>query len=289
MAEPATTLPSIPSRPDDAHKGDMGRVFLIAGSRGMAGAAVLAAGAALRGGAGYAVVGCPGSIAPEMTAAVPEALLCLCGDSSRSELRPSDASVLLSESRSSQSLVIGPGLGDESSVGDLLLNIIPPEGGSAPMVLDADALNHLARGERLITLTSNAILTPHPGEAARLLTWDSADAVQQNREEALERLVEKFRSVVILKGHRTLVGAPSLGTWVNTTGNPGMATAGSGDVLSGLLGAFLARGLSTWDAARLAAYLHGLAGDIASGRVGKESLCASDILETLPQAIQKHQ
>jgi len=285
MSESEPPLPPIPSRPAEAHKGTMGRVLLVAGSRGMAGAAALAAEAALRGGAGYAVVACPGSIAPEMTAAVPGALLRLCGESTRETLLAEDGPALAEEMTKAQSLVLGPGLGMEESTGRLVLDLVCRADLPLPMVLDADGLNHLACAEAAPRLPDSAILTPHPGEAAKLLGLDSAARVQEDRDAALAHLVEKFGAVVLLKGKDTLVGAPSLPPWTNRTGNPGMATAGSGDVLSGLLGALLARGLSPWDAARLAAHLHGQAGDACAARLGRESMLASDILEDLPRAI----
>lgn len=266
----------------------MGRVLLVAGSRGMAGAAALAAEAALRGGAGYVVVCCPGSINPELTAAVPCALLLPCGDAARTELAPADLPALLAQARLAQSLVVGPGLGSACGAEQWLPELLRLRGGISAVV-DADGLNALARTGAWERADAGVILTPHPGEAARLLGWSEGSArVQANRRAALEALAQRTAATIVLKGNGTLVGAQNCQIWVNPTGNPGLATAGSGDVLAGLIGALLARGMTPADAARLGVWLHGRAADLLAARIGEDALIASDLAYALGAAFQEH-
>ncbi len=279
-------LPPLPPRPVQAHKGSMGRVLLVCGSRGMAGAAVLAAQAALRGGAGYAVLAAPGGISPELTAAAPSAVLCLCGDAVRERLAEEDAPRVLAAAAEAQALAMGPGLGTDPGTARLLTALW--RGAERPWVVDADALNLLAAAAEAPPLHPASILTPHPGEAARLLGLVGAGAVQADRPAAHAALVARFGCVVLLKGAGTLVGGPGDAPWTNPSGNPGMATAGAGDVLTGLIAALLARGLPSLDAARLGAWLHGRAGDLAAAALGEESLVATDLLRFLPDAIRQH-
>lgn len=266
----------------------MGRVVLLAGSRGMAGAAALAAEAALRGGVGYAVVACPGAITPELTAAVPSALLHPCGGAQREQLLASDLPELVRVASDAQAVVIGPGLG--TGVEEWLPGWLRACG-ETPCVLDADALNALSRcgPAALANLSQRAILTPHPGEAARLLGWsEGGGRVQQDRSAAAAQLITLTPAVVLLKGADTLVAQRGRDAWCNPTGNPGLATAGSGDVLSGLIGALLARGMPSWDAARLAAWLHGRAADLLAERIGEDVLIASDLARALGAAFLEH-
>ncbi len=265
----------------------MGRALLVCGSRGMAGAAVLAAEAVLRGGAGYVVVAAPASLAPELAAALPAALTLLCGPPDRSVLGEEDLSRILPELQRAQAWAVGPGIGREASTARLLAGLLASA--PRPAILDADALNLLAEeagGLRLADLPAGTLLTPHPGEAARLLGLDGALAVQRDRPAALAALCDRSPAVVLLKGAGTLIGVRGRETWRNPTGNPGMATAGSGDVLTGLLTALRARGLDAWDAARLGAWLHGRAGDFAREELGEEAMIASDLLRFLPRAFR---
>lgn len=287
-------LPPLPPRPRGAHKGSMGRALLVAGSRGMAGAAALAAEAALRAGAGYAVLAAPGSISADLTAAVPPAVLQLCGGPGRDRLLPADLKAVLGEVRRADAVAVGPGLGGDPETGEFVTGLLEALGEpstSVPVVLDADGLNLLAArraagGGRRLQMPARALLTPHPGEAARLLGLDGGPAVQADRAGALAALVELTGATVLLKGAGTLVGAPGQTAWANSTGNPGMATAGCGDVLTGLIAALLARGLEPWEAARAGAWIHGRAGDLAAGETGQESLLASDLLKHLPQVLR---
>jgi len=285
---PENELPPLPPRPPDAHKGAMGRVLLVAGSRGMAGAAALAAEAALRGGAGYAVICCPGAITSELTAAVPGALLHPCGDAARAALAPEDLPAMLAEARRAQALVAGPGIGAAAGAEQWLPQLLRARG-AIGAVVDADGLNALARSGDWATADAGVILTPHPGEAARLLGWtEGAARVQADRPAALSALLERSAATVVLKGGGTLVGARGGSIWRNPTGNPGLATAGTGDVLAGLIGALLARGLAPLDAARLGVWLHGRAADLLAARIGEDALIASDLAWALGAALLEH-
>lgn len=265
----------------DGHKGDFGRVLAIAGSRGMTGAAFLAGHAAMRSGAGLVTIGCPASQQPimaakcdvEMTLSLPET-----GDGALSA-KAHDG--ILAAAKNADAVLIGPGMARHDDTARLTLGLI--EALDLPLVLDADALYHVK--DSLASLkkrTAPTVLTPHMGEAARLVDT-SGSRTQTARLLAL--LVPC--GVAVLKGAGTIVCGVD-GEYVNATGNPGMATGGAGDVLAGMIAAFLARGLGAFDAACLAVHLHGLAGDIAAETVGQESLLATDIIEHLPSAFRLH-
>ncbi len=279
------TLPQLPPRPRDAHKGDFGRLLVVAGSRGLSGAAVLCASAALRGGAGLVRLATPAGILPivaaanpcYMTAALPEDEQGCVGLEGLADVRK-----LL---ESSTVAVIGPGLG--RGAGPLGIVHAAVERSTIPLVLDADALNALIGSTALLRqLRAPAILTPHPGEFGRLLGCDTA-AVQADREGLARRFAAEQGIVLVLKGPGTIV-TDGRQAYVNTTGNPGMATGGTGDVLAGLIGALLGQGLEAFAAAQLGVYLHGKAGDLAAADVGEVGLISSDLLDYLPAAIRSH-
>ena len=255
-----------------AHKGDFGRALLIAGQQGMAGASILAARACLRSGVGLLTVHLPQCNNPMVQMAVPEAMTQLdFGDTCFCEAVETDAF---------QAVAIGPGLGQsEETERALMEQIALCEGG---LVLDADALNLLGRRrDQLPKLPAATILTPHPGEMDRLV------GSCRNSYERLERarqLAKGRQCVIVLKGAYTAVIAPTGEVYFNPTGNPGMATGGTGDVLTGILLALLAQGYEPLKAARLGVFLHGRAGDLAARRMGEISLTASDVIESLPQA-----
>ena len=265
----------IKRRPKDLHKGDCGKVLVIAGSKGMAGAAVLSARGALRSGAGIVRVSVPEELFPIIQVGVPEAI-CV------SRMLPPDG---LGEY---QAIVIGPGLGDEISNVSLIKTVL--EGAGKAVVLDADGLNLTARSKELqdavFALRERLIITPHPGEAARLLDC-TTETINSNRMAAVHLLVEKTGSVVVLKGAGTLVATPDQKTYINTTGNPGMATGGSGDVLSGIIGALAGQGISCFEAAAAGVYIHGLAGDMAAENLGEYGIIASDIATMTALALHK--
>jgi len=282
-----------PRRRDD-HKGAFGHVLIVGGSLGMSGAPAMAARAALRAGVGLVTVAAPvraqatiaSRIDEAMTLALPEE------DGALSECA---AEGVISAASRAGSVCVGPGLGASPgarrAVGRMVRVL------QAPVVLDADGLNALAEEpEMLSERAGETVLTPHPGEAGRLLGRSAAD-VQANRLAAVRELAARFRAVVVLKGAGTLVcdgrAGPEVGeasaapVAINSTGNPGMATGGSGDVLTGIIGALIAQGLDACDAACLGVYAHGRAGDIAAARLGQVSMVAGDIIEALPTAIRE--
>ena len=270
----------LPPRPRTAHKGDFGHVAILGGSDRYTGAVALAAEAAARGGAGLVSVYTTREAALPLRARLPEAMVrSLPGPVvTRESLGPAFPADL----RRCGTLVAGPGLTtDNAALSALCLAL---ESGVARAVFDADALSLLAAHPDLLDQFPPAtILTPHPGEAARLLGATVAE-VQRNRPAALRALVEKTRAAIVLKGAGTLVGAPGRGIHVLRAGNPGMATGGSGDVLAGLCGALLAQGLAPFDAARLAVWLHAKAGDAAAWRLGESAVLAHDLIPPGPCA-----
>jgi ADP-dependent NAD(P)H-hydrate dehydratase len=278
-------LPFLPPRSADANKGSFGRVLVIAGSRGMSGAAVLCGSSALRGGAGLVQVATPADTLPIVAAANPCYLTLPLPNDDHGRLHATAASEVDGLVRHSTVVVAGPGLGQGPGVKAVVASLLAQN--ATPLVLDADALNVLATDlSPLQKHRRTPILTPHPGEFARLLGCD-VPTVQDRRQELAVRFALEHGVVLVLKGQGTIVTNGST-VYVNTTGNPGMATGGTGDVLTGLIGALIAQGLETFAAAQLGVYLHGLAGDLARDQVGETSLIASDLLDFLPRAFVAH-
>ncbi len=261
--------PRLPSRQVDAHKGDCGRVVVVAGSETMLGAAILCARGALRGGAGLVRAVLPRSLCVPFMTAVPAAMT-----ATRARWRQAvdDATAV----------VVGPGLGTGDASARLVRALV--QSCRAPLVLDADALNLLAPLRRPLPHASERILLPHPGEAGRLL-GSSAREVQADREGAAARLQQVSGAVVVLKGHRTIV-TDGRRRFVNGTGNAGLATGGSGDVLAGLCCALLAQGMECFDAACLAVHVHGRAGDLVAERLSKMGLCAEDLPLAIAEVLE---
>ena len=262
--------------PKFAHKGSNGLGLLIAGFRNMPGAALLSAKAALRSGLGKLIIHAPTEVLNKVLLQLPEVIFSYDTHTDCFSTLPKDLTHCVA-------LAIGPGLGkDFASVKGFyeLLKNLP-----YPIIVDADALNILAENkEWLELLPENSILTPHIGEFERL-TEKSA-----NRFERTQKLIDfaqKHRIIVILKGHYTTIALPDGTLYMNTTGNQGMATAGSGDVLTGILLGLLTKGYSPENAAKLGVYLHGLAGDFALEKQSHESLIASDIIENLGRAFKE--
>jgi NAD(P)H-hydrate epimerase len=286
---------SAPSRPPrlapEAHKGDAGRVLSVAGSETMPGAAVLVARAAQRAGAGLVIAAClDGALLTIVPPCAPEAVLADLTElvERGGRIRPGARELLAA--RRPHAVVIGPGLGDDARTRAVLALVLAEV--DAPLVLDADALNVLeGEPERLLRARAAVrILTPHPGEAARLLGRELAKEASA-REDAARELAERSGSIVCLKGRGTVVVAPGGEPWTGTSGNAGMATAGAGDVLAGVLAAYLAlthslpgSGWTALAAAQAAVHVHGLAGDLAAERLGARALIASDLVDELPAA-----
>ena len=263
-------------RPDFANKGTMGHALLVAGSYGMSGAAILASRACLRSGAGKLTVHTPARNYDIMQISVPEAVLQLDKD----DYEFSDSVVC----DDFEALGIGPGLGQSENTAVALIGQISRA--KCPVVADADAINILASHQAwLQQLPKGIILTPHPKEFDRLM--GSASASSYDRLMRARQLASRLQGYIILKGHYSALCLPDGRVLFNPTGNSGMATAGSGDVLTGIITGLLARGYNQTDACTLGMYLHGLAGDLAAKDLGKESLVASDIIEYLPKAFKR--
>ncbi|MCL1964883.1 MAG: NAD(P)H-hydrate dehydratase [Firmicutes bacterium] len=251
----------LPPRPVDAHKGTCGHALIVAGSPGMAGAAALCAGGALRGGAGLVTVCCPESVLPVVQMLAPCAMCVAHADFSRAV-----------EGKSA--VAAGPGLG-RGEAADAILRLLREA--RVPQVWDADALNWLA--ERKEPLGERHIITPHPGEAARLLGCGARE-VAEDPVWAARRLREAYGAVALVKGATTVIAGEGQKA-LNTSGTQGLSTGGSGDVLTGLIAALLAQGLAPFDAARLGAFLHGKAGETAAKRQGVRSMTAQDLLAAI--------
>jgi NAD(P)H-hydrate epimerase len=271
-------LPRLPKRADDSHKGSYGSVLILAGSRGMAGAAALAAAAALRSGAGLARVASPLEVQPTVASFEPSYMTYpVAQDDEGLMTAAGGAAVLARFGSETDVLAVGPGLGRSSDLAALVRSIAASF--AKPLVVDADGLNNLGASPVPRAAGAAWIVTPHPGEAARLLDT-TTKAIQGDREGAASRLAERLGAIVVLKGYRTVV-TDGRRIFVNTTGNPGMATAGVGDVLTGVISALWAQGLEAIDAACMGVYAHGLAGDIAKDQNGEMGMIAGDVVDAL--------
>ncbi len=258
-----------------AHKGTMGHGLLMAASRGMAGAAILAARAALRTGLGKLTVQLPHSCLNILQVAVPEAVI-------QMDVDP-DIITSTIDASTFQAMAVGPGIGRNRHTAAAFHAYLHQQ--AAPMVIDADALNILAANkEWLKELPADSILTPHPKELEGLVGHCANTFERMNM---ARQLATTYHVFVVVKGHYSQICMPTGDVLFNPTGNPGMATAGSGDVLTGILLSLLAQGYLPAEAVQLGVYLHGLAGDLAAEELGEESLLASDIIEFLPKAFKK--
>ncbi len=278
-----TELPVLPGRPRDAHKGDFGHVLIVAGSPGLTGAGCMAALAAQRGGAGLVTLAVPASLnavaeiklTSAMSMPLPEPGAPLLGDRAVDEV--------LSAAERFDVVAVGPGIGRTAPAFEAARRLVAEL--PCPVVADADALNALAGATgRLAQAPALRVLTPHPGEMARLLGCSTAD-VQQDRRGAAVGFARRHGVLLALKGAGTVV-SDGQRVYVNSTGNPGMATGGTGDVLTGLAAALLCQGLAPFEALELAVFVHGLAGDLASRSRGELSMTAEDLLEEVPSAFQ---
>jgi NAD(P)H-hydrate epimerase len=281
--EPIETIPILGPRPRDSNKGRYGHVLVIAGSRGMAGAAALCGAAALRSGAGLVRVASPEEVQPTVASYEPCYMTYpLPGDRDGRISFEAALPTLKRLLEPATVVAVGPGLGQSDDTRRLLRFLITET--SKTLVIDADGLNALVgQTELLATLTRPAVLTPHPGEFARLsgLPIETIQSDRVARAAAMAGLAEPL--VVVLKGAGSIV-TDGTRYYVNTTGNPGMATAGSGDVLTGVIAALLAQKLPAFEAAQLGVFIHGVAGDIARDQSGETGMIAGDIVDSLPDA-----
>jgi len=273
-------------RKSDTHKGDYGHVYILGGSRGLTGAASLCATASLRSGAGLVTLGIPSSLNLAMEAKLTEVMTHPLPETPDGTLSLKAKKWILNKIDDADVVILGPGLSCNPETRRLICGLITDI--KKVMVIDADALNAVSYNTSILKkMKCEYIVTPHPGEMSMLIK-KSVDYIRKNKENIAKRFANHYNAVVVLKGARTVVAEKKSRerSYINKSGNPGMATAGSGDVLTGVIGGFLAQGLKAFDAARLAVYVHGLAGDIASREKGEISLIAGDILEKLPEAIK---
>lgn len=279
----------MPLRAPASHKGSYGRVLVVAGSTGMTGAAALTSEAALRSGAGLVTLAIPKSLNAILEVKLSEVMTLPLQETEDGSIAEAAAATILEFAEKTKSVIaIGPGLSQQSETVKLVHQLIAgikEKGLDLPIVVDADGLNALAHSKEHISLLGkNAVLTPHLGEMARI-TDKTIPTLAADRITAAEEFVQEHGVHLVMKGAPTVTANPHGDIWINATGNPGMATAGMGDVLTGIIAGLIAQKVSSGTAAKLGVYVHGLAGDIAAETVSMHGLIASDVLNALPQAL----
>ncbi|WP_296152111.1 NAD(P)H-hydrate dehydratase [Ruminococcus sp.] len=273
------------NRPDDSNKGTLGSLLCICGSYGMAGAAIMAGKAALRCGIGLLKIAVPKSIYPVCATNILESVYYPLEETSNGVISSKNTDFLLEMCEKSSAVLIGCGLSVCDDTKNLVQSVIT--NCEKPLVIDADALNCICnKPEILKNLKAPAIITPHPGEMARLL-HSTPKTVNSNRENTAINFAKKFGVVTVLKGAGTIIASPDGEVYINHTGNSGMATGGSGDVLSGIIGSLLAQGASPINAAAAGVFLHGTIGDLAAEKLGKISMLPTDMIDMIPTAYLK--
>jgi len=286
---------ALPRRARDSHKGSFGHVFTLAGSRDKCGAALMSGLATLRSGAGLVTLMLPESLRKNIVGKVPELMTVWLPETGEGTADASAAGQVIEQLGQADTVVIGPGLSTNPSTQELVRTVV--RRAPVPVVLDADGINAFAGNPQALANESGQpiAITPHPGEMARLLGLAITE-IQEKRLEAALDCAARFRLFTVLKGYQTVIGTPAGHLYVNTTGNPGMASGGTGDILSGMMGRFVAGWKKKYqgkDAEQMAdflaaaVYLHGLAGDLAAENVGEESLIATDLLPCLPKAFKQ--
>jgi ADP-dependent NAD(P)H-hydrate dehydratase / NAD(P)H-hydrate epimerase len=275
-------------RPAESNKGKYGHVLVIGGSVGKAGSVAMAGMAALRAGAGLSTIATAKSALATVAAFHPEVMTEALPETSAGTISASAGKSLRELSKGKSVLAIGPGISREAETSELVRSLVSES--EIPVVLDADGLNAFeGQADALMGRSRTLVITPHPGEMARLAGYSIAD-VQKNRLKTARDFAREHNLIVVLKGHRTLVAKPDGETWVNTTGNPGMSTGGTGDILTGMVAAMMAQNpRETFLSVCAAVYLHGLAGDVMLDRVGEHSMVATDLLAGLPDAFKRAQ
>ncbi|MBL7158085.1 MAG: NAD(P)H-hydrate dehydratase [Candidatus Omnitrophica bacterium] len=276
-------IAKIPTRGEDTQKGDFGHVFVLAGSAGMTGAAYLTSQAAIRSGSGLVTCGIPKSLNLVMEAKLTEVMTLPLPEAKGQALCFAALEKIVSFSEKINSLAVGPGISRNKDTGKLVREVIKKV--NRPLVLDADGIvSIVGKCDLLQKRKAPTILTPHPGEMARLL-GKATEFVQAARVKLAKDFAKKHKVVLVLKGYRTIVASPKGEIYLNETGNSGMSTAGVGDVLTGMIASFVGQGIEAYSAAVIGTYLHGKAGDLASRDKGQFGMIASDLLEKLPEAI----
>ena len=272
---------TIPPRRNNSQKGDYGRLLIIAGSLGMSGAAYMASEAALKSGAGLITLACCETISEALEVKTTE-VMTLPVDDTDGHIAYSAVTQILPQLDRAGAVLIGPGLGRSTDAAEVVRAVL--KGSRVPVIVDADAINAVAKNKTLLSeCACDLIFTPHAMEMSRLTGLD-VSYIEENRIQVSREFAEENGAVLLLKGHHTVVTDRSLTQYINITGNPGLASGGSGDVLAGIIAAFAARGAGCAEAAAAAAYIHGLAGDIAAAKYGQESMSAANVLECLPEA-----
>jgi NAD(P)H-hydrate epimerase len=284
MVEKGRIRPYFERRKKATHKGTYGHLLMLSGSVGKTGAAVMAGKAALKMGAGLVTAAVPKSCLPIVARSMMELMTEPLPETDKGTLSAEALPEILRLLEEKDALMLGPGISTHASTKELVLSLLPEL--KVPVVLDADALNILAsKPSALKSLSKPAVVTPHPGEFARMLKLSTKEVLDR-RLELVPRFAKEFGVYVVLKGYRTLTSTPEGKTFINPTGNPGMATAGSGDVLSGMIASMIIQEKNLLDAILAAVYVHGASGDIGAARLGEKSLTAGNMITYLPAAIK---
>ncbi len=282
MVDKQDLLVSFQDRNKDSHKGTYGHLLIIAGSFGKTGAALMAAKAALKTGAGLVTVATPRSCLPMVARGMAELMTEALMETKEGTIAAEALAGARALLKGKDALLVGPGISTHDSTAEFLAELLA--GIKLPVVIDADGLNIISKRPKLLKkLPRPAILTPHPGEFARLIDLPLRDVIKHKLELAPE-FARNYGVFLVLKGYRTLTCSPDGRTFINPTGNPGMATGGSGDVLSGMIAGFLMQEKDPLGAVLAAVYLHGLSGDLAAEKIGERALVAGDLIRYLPKA-----
>lgn len=284
LVEEASLAPFFARRKRDTHKGAYGHVLVFAGSLGKSGAATLAGRAALRMGAGLVTVATAAGVLPSVAKGMAELMTEPLAETPERTIAAGAAARAAALLKGKNAVLVGPGLSTHPSTGEFVRGLLPKI--KVPCVIDADGLNIVAAGAGVLdAMAGPVVLTPHPGEFARL-TGRTNEEVLRHRLELAPEFAARHKVTVVLKGHRTLVAGPDGRVFANPTGNPGMATGGTGDVLGGMIAAAIGQKADLPGAVLAAVYAHGLAGDVAADRLGERSLVAGDIIRYLPPALK---
>lgn len=280
-----TVKKAVFNRPDDANKGTLGSLLNICGSYGMAGASIMAGKSALRCGLGLLKMALPKSIYPIASMSILESVYFPLDETADGKISSSNIAFLLSQAELSSAVLLGCGLSVCDDIKEIVISFI--ENCTTPMVLDADALNCISDNPSILKKAkAPIIITPHPGEMARLI-HSTAKAVNENRVQVATDFAKEFGVVTVLKGAGTIIANPNGKALLNTTGNSGMSTGGSGDVLAGMIASLLAQKGNAFDCASAGVYLHGLSGDIAEKRLGKISMLPTDTIDCIHLAFKE--
>jgi NAD(P)H-hydrate epimerase len=284
LVEGSSVIPHLTKRKKDTHKGTYGHLFILSGSLGKTGASSMAGKAALKMGAGLVTLGTPKSCLPMIARSMDELMTEPLAETAEKTFSVGSLDRIIELLDGKDGLLIGPGISTHESTSELIFSLLPKV--NCPLVLDADALNLISsQTELLKSLKVPVIITPHPGEFARLLNIPTKEVLKRKLE-LVSQFSEEFGVYVVLKSYRTLVAVPEGNVFVNPTGNPGMATAGTGDVLSGMIASMVIQEKDIKESLLAAVYIHGLSGDLAKKRWGERPLTAGNLISFLPSAIK---